>query len=124
MSRELAKSPYSRAVNDPEKGYIGPYDAQQSIDVIYDDLEQATNDMMRLSGGGIVSGTADFRGAVYIRSGSPHAGFVLASDASGGVYWTQPQAGAGVWAQPSAPDPYQAPDRATWLWVDTDEEAI
>lgn len=93
MSRELAKSPYNRAVNDPDKGYIVPYDAQQSVDVIYDDLEQATNDMMRLSSGGIVSGAADFRGAMHIRSGNPRAGYVLASDASGGVYWTQPQAG-------------------------------
>lgn len=103
MSRALAKSPYNRAVNDPDKGYIVPNDAQQSVDVIYDDLEQATNDMLRLSSGGIVSGTADFRGAVYIRSGDPHAGYVLASDASGGVYWTQPQAG------PAGPEGPQGP---------------
>lgn len=93
MSRELAKSPYLRAVNDPEKGYIVPADAQQSIDVIYDDMEQVDQDTLRLSSGGIVSGTVDFRGQVYIRSGDPHAGYVLASDANGGTYWTQPQAG-------------------------------
>lgn len=93
MSRELAKSPYLRAVNDPEKGYIVPADAQQSIDVIYDDMEQADQDTLRLSSGGIVSGPIDIRGGLYIRSGSPNAGYVLASDANGGTYWTQPQAG-------------------------------
>lgn len=93
MSRELAKSPYLRAVNDPDKGYIVPADAQQSVDVIYNDMEQVDQDTLRLSSGGIVSGTVDFRGQVYIRSGDPHAGYVLASDASGGTYWTQPQAG-------------------------------
>ena len=93
MSRELAKSPYLRAVNDPEKGYIVPADAQQSIDVIYDDMEQADQDTLRLSSGGIVSGPIDIRGGLYIRSGSPNAGYVLASDANGGTYWTQSQAG-------------------------------
>lgn len=93
MSRELAKSPYLRAVNDPEKGYIVPADAQQSIDVIYDDMEQADQDTLRLSSGGIVSGPVDIRGGLYIRSGSPNAGYVLASDADGGVHWVPPQSG-------------------------------
>ena len=103
MSRELAKSPYLRAVNDPEKGYIVPADAQQSIDVIYDDMEQVDQDTLRLSSGGIVSGPIDIRGGLYIRSGSPNAGYVLACDASGGVSWVSPLSG------PQGPQGEQGP---------------
>lgn len=103
MSRELAKSPYLRAVNDPDKGYIVPADAQQSVDVIYNDMEQVDQDTLRLSSGGIVSGPIDIRGGLYIRSGSPNAGYVLACDASGGVSWVSPLSG------PQGPQGEQGP---------------
>lgn len=103
MSRALAKSPYNRAVNDPDKGYIVPSDAQQSVDVIYDDLDRVEGDAVSKTGGGIISGPIDIRGPFQIRSGSPHAGYVLSSDASGGVTWVQPQAG------PTGPEGPQGP---------------
>ena len=42
MTRAAAKAFYNKAVSDPETGYITNFDALDSLDVVYDDIEAKT----------------------------------------------------------------------------------
>ncbi len=54
MSREEAKAFYDRGLTDPVKGYVTPEDAQDAIDVIYNDV--AAGDAANLSPANILPG--------------------------------------------------------------------
>lgn len=91
MSREQAQRPYNKQPGEPDDGYISSGDAQQSVNVIYDDLQRVDDDALSLSDGGLVSGPVSLAGGVTVPGGN--TGSVIVNDGSGGLQWADPPVG-------------------------------
>ena len=100
MSREAAKAPYSNQPGDPDQGYITDGDAQQSVNVIYDDLDAVKNDSLSKSSGGTVTGPVTVSD-LTVPGGAN--GQVLGLSGSGKVGWVDTPVG------PQGPQGLQGP---------------
>lgn len=108
MSREQAKQPFDKAVNDPDEAYITPSDSKTSVDVIYDDMDAVRNGALPITGGH-VSGPVVVDGGIMIPNGAG-TGKVLQSDGTGTGTWTDltvagPVGPRGPEGQPGATGP-------------------